>query len=164
MTVTHDLEWLLALTLYVLYVLLAGSVSVSAQRDSRTQSVSVGPRARGNISRTDPWELLKPAGINCVICECVFNGVCRIRCGLCQLRLWELWWREWVNPASTICCRGSWRHWRLNRALWIDPVPLKVSCTIRGQQRAAAHIYYTCTCSSFLFISVSQVWLRWWQR
>lgn len=33
------------------------------------------------------------------------------------------------------CCRGSWRRWPLNRALWIAPEPLKVTVLLRSAVR-----------------------------
>lgn len=72
--VVDGCKWLISLISLFVYLsyCFPGSVSVPAQRDSRTQSVSVGPCARGNTVCTDPWKLLKPTGINFVI-----NAACQ---------------------------------------------------------------------------------------
>ncbi len=101
-----------------------GPVPLPAQRYSWTEGLSAGPGAWGVFSNTKHYSGM------CSVC--VLEAVAELlllvpRCAQSQPKLWVPWWKEWVNRALTTCCRGSWRLWPPNRALWIAPEPHKVA-------------------------------------
>lgn len=143
------------ITCFFALCFISGFISISSQRDSRTENFSTGSCARGkrdyewlDFTRTACSHMMlvrgfgtkntllsllksyKPLNVRCVTSRLPLM----LRCEPSLLKLWVLWWKGWASPALRICCRGSWRRWLQNRALWTAPVQLKVRT---DQQRAA---------------------------